>query len=171
LVAACVLWELFVWEGHRLAPLEGKRFHTVRHEDIIRAPRAALERIAGVLDLNCSESTLADWVDRTREIDGNSSFQAMRGISDRATGRWREPDKLRSAEANLVNGLLAPTLVLAGYQANGGRLGLVRMLTARAIKLFFGLIRIVRFRHNTGQAPPRHIWSFLYYSARRLTPR
>jgi hypothetical protein len=171
LLAACALWEQFVWEGHRLARLEGGRFHTVHHEDVVRAPRAALERIARFLDLDCSDAALADWFDRTREIGSNSSFEPMRGISGQTVGRWREPDKLRSGEADLIDNLLAPTLALAGYETTGSQLTPLRAFTARTGKLLFTLTRIAQFRENTGFAAPRgHIWRFLRQSVRRRTP-
>ncbi len=167
LLAACALWELFVWEGHRLARLEGERFHTLHHEDVVRAPRAALERLAGFLDLDRSDAVLADWFDRTREIESNTSFAPMRGISDQALSRWREPDKLRPDEAELVENLLAPTLALAGYETTGARPTLIRSVTARLGELAFALIRIARFRENTGYVPPRHVWCSLWRSVRR----
>jgi len=170
LLAACALWELFAWEGLRLAHLESERFHTVHYEDVVRAPRTAMERFARFLDLDHSNAALDAWFDRTRQIGSNSSFESMRGISDQPVNRWREPDKLRPDDAELVAGLLAPTLALAGYETTGTRVAPLQARSAHVGKLMLALTRIAQLRGNTGSAPPRHVWRYLQQSARRRPP-
>ncbi|MGH9227696.1 MAG: sulfotransferase family protein [Acidimicrobiales bacterium] len=171
LLAACALWELFTWEGLRLAQLESERFHTLRYEDVVRAPRTALETLARFLELDDSDAALDAWFDRTRRIGSNSSFQSMRGICDQAVSRWREPNKLRPDEAELVAGLLAPTLALAGYETSGARVApRLRAGISHMGKLMLALTRMAQFRGNTGAAPPLHLWRYPQQSARRRPP-
>jgi len=165
LLAACVLWEQFVCEGHRLMRLQNERFQTVYYEDVVRAPRATLDHIAGFLGLDHSGATLSDWFDRTRDIGSNSSFEPMHGISDEPAGRWRERQDLRPGEADLIDYLIAPTLELTGYESTAARLTWGRALAARTQKTSLALARVAQFKRNTSYAPRRHIWHFLGQSS------
>jgi hypothetical protein len=81
--------------------------------------------------------------------------------------RWREPDKLRPDEAELVDALLAPTLELAGYESAGARTAPLRARVAHVGKLMLALTRIAQLRGNTGSAPSLELWGYLQQSARR----
>jgi len=167
LLAACALWELFAWEGQRLSQLEGDRLQTLRYEDVVKAPHAALERIAEFLNLDRSDTTLATWFTSTSKIGSNSSFEPLRGISNQPVCRWVEPGNLNPGEAAVIDNLLAPTLELVGYEPAGARLTPFRGCTAKVEKQLLALWRVARFRANTALLPPPRLWRYLRQSARR----
>ncbi len=166
LLAACALWEWMVFEGLRVAGRERTRFHTVRYEDLVREPRRTLEGVAGFLGLETAREATEAWLDGTRDVDSNSSFEPMRGISKRPVGRWRDPEKLQPSEADLLDRLLGPTLSLLGYPTRDAPVPALREWRARTGKLLFALMRVARFSENTGYRPPRHAWRFVRQSLR-----
>ncbi|MBM3461228.1 MAG: sulfotransferase [Armatimonadetes bacterium] len=109
-MALCRHWESDTWMRERV--------RYVRYEDVLRDPRAEMERICEFLDIRYDASMLdgEKWFDYAtgRPWTGNSSFlSSMSGVRPELAERWRR--ELSPEIEGMVSYVCGPEMALVGY--------------------------------------------------------
>jgi hypothetical protein len=160
-VAGAVLWELMTREGLRLFvdPTVASAVLGVRFESLVCEPKAEMRRIAAFLELPDDERSIASWLEGSKEkLRGNSLIEPeLRGVAASPVGRWRDRRYLTGRELALVQYLIGPTLVRAGYELAPTE-PLPRRARARAAtaKCAWLAVRGQRYAKAIGKGVPPH---------------
>jgi hypothetical protein len=147
-------WTIRNWRASaRLARINAARhpgrYLVLRYEDLVRAPRAELERVCAFLGEPFDPAMLEmraypDYLDRR----SNSSFDRLDGISTAPVGRFRAV--LDTREIALCEALAGADLARWGYAAAGVSLGASGALRLHAVdrpwSALIGLVHAGAFR-------------------------
>lgn len=160
MVAGAVLWELMTREGLRLlsdSALSSSVFG-VRYETLVEMPAAELQRVAAFIGLPDDSESVDAWMKSTRDVEANSLIEpGLRGIGTSPVGRWRDSRNLTAREVALVQFLVAPTLVRAGYELEETEpLPLGARARAASAKAAWLAIRAQRYAKAIGRGAPPH---------------
>jgi hypothetical protein len=159
-VAGAVLWELMTREGLRLLADStlSPGVLAVRYESLVHEPPVELRRIAAFLGLPDDEASIDAWLRHTGEVEANSLIEPeLRGIATSPVGRWQDRRHLAERELALIQYLVAPTLVRAGYElAETEPLPRPARARAAAAKAAWLAIRAQRYATTIGRGVPPH---------------
>jgi Sulfotransferase family len=161
LVAGAVLWELMTFEGLRLLadPAMAPSVLDIHYECLVQAPRVELQRLAAFLGLPDDDVSIDGWLRRTSALGANSLIEpALKGIATSPVRRWRDKRYLSDCEIALVQYLVGPTLVRAGYELAATEPLLLRARARAAVaKTTWLAIRAQRYSAIVGRGAPPHL--------------
>lgn len=107
-----------LWSGHYHLQRNRRlieRYHVMRYEDLLRAPRRTMERAAEAVDLPFRDELLSPTYLGSRWEGNSSSGEALSGIDASRIDAWQR--EINGLEAALVTRQLGHVLEDAGYES------------------------------------------------------
>lgn len=161
IVGGAVLWELMSLEAMRLRedPSLQDALVDIHYEDLVRDPERELTRLARFLELPASKEDMAQWLDATQRVEGNSLIDpSVGGISPSPVGRWRDSQLIGEREVAVIQELIGGTLRRAGYDLATVEAPATPVRAAAwALKAAWFGRRLQRYPASVSRGIPRHI--------------